>query len=325
MKCLIIYYSQTGNTGKIARAVQKGIKRVAEQCDIVPLKKARYDDLKNYDLIGIASPVWFADPPNLTLWVDGLPPQKGKQVFFFSTHGTMPLLYAPVMSRRLTMKDFTVIGWNDWYGGFIMEGVTAWYTDGHPDEIDLKEAEEFGVKIVEKSKKIAGGQKELIPPLPDMPVISFQALDLLLRAIHRVPGFSFHGILTYDRTKCNYPKCHICIDNCPMDYMDFSAEPRKYGEGGDKCNTGCNFCELICPSGAITVSGQPMISINQTEAKRLQDIQRIEGKNAFVAAIDEAEEQGKFRRLVPREKIGMHVQSDKEVKRPKFKISKEEE
>jgi flavodoxin/NAD-dependent dihydropyrimidine dehydrogenase PreA subunit len=248
MKSLIIYYSQTGNTRKIARAIHKGMDQVMEQCDIVPLKKAKYEDLDSYDLIGIGSPVWFAETPNLTMWIDGIPYQQGKHVFFFCTHGTLPLLYAPVMARKLTMKNFTVIGWNDWYGGYRVEGSPAWFTDGHPDEIDLKEAEEFGREIADKYRRIVAGEAALIPPLPPMPPLSFQALDLLLRAMHKIPGFSLHGILAYDRSKCTYPKCRICVDNCPMGYIDLSIEPRKFGQEGDKCNTGCTFCEMLCPT-----------------------------------------------------------------------------
>jgi flavodoxin/NAD-dependent dihydropyrimidine dehydrogenase PreA subunit len=326
MKSLIIYYSQTGNTRKIARAIHKGMSQVAEQCDIVPLKKVKYEDLPNYDLIGIGSPIWFAETPNVTFWLDGLPHQQGKHAFFFSTHGTLPILYAPIMARKLKIKDFTVIGWNDWYGGNQVEGSPAWFTDGHPDDIDLKEAEDFGREMVATSRRISAGETELIPPLPDMPAVSFQVLDLLLRAIHKIPGFSVHGTFTYDREKCNYPKCRICVDNCTMGYIDFSTEPRKFGSEGDKCTTACTFCEQICPTGAITQSRAAMNSTLQPETRRLADIARIEDKNAFMAAIDEAEAQGRFRRLIPKEKVGLPTPSSTDhIKRPRFKLPKDEE
>ena len=325
MKTLIIYYSQTGNTGKIAYAIRDGIRKAAGQCDIVALKNAKYEDLNKYDLIGIGSPMWFAEPPNLTLWIDALPDQGGKQAFFFSTHGTLPLLYAPIMSRKLTMKYFTVIGWNDWYGSYLSDA-PVWFTDGHPDEIDLKEAEEFGKQIAETSKRISAGEKNLVPALPEMPAVSFQALDLMLRAIHKVPGFNLHGILGYDKSKCNYPKCHICIDNCPMGYIDFSVEPRRFGQEGDRCATPCNFCGMICPTGAIYRIGDAMNSIYQSEAKRLEDIARVEGKNAFVAGIDEDEAKGKFRYLIDKTKIGKHMPgAPKEIKHPRYKIPKDAE
>ena len=87
MKTLIIYYSQTGNTRKIAHAIHKGMSKTADQCDIFPLKTVNPDDLKDYDLIGIGSPIWFADTPNIILWLDGIPYQQGKHAFFFNTHG----------------------------------------------------------------------------------------------------------------------------------------------------------------------------------------------------------------------------------------------
>ncbi|MFC1946151.1 EFR1 family ferrodoxin [Chloroflexota bacterium] len=324
MKSLIIYYSQTGNTRNIARAIHKGMSQMAEQCDIVPLKNARYEDLASYDLIGIGSPVWFAETPNVTLWIDGLPYQEGKHAFFFSTHGTMPKLYAPVMSRRLTMKNFTVIGWSDWYGGYRMEGSPVWYTDGHPDEIDFQDAEDFGKEMSEKSRKIAAGEVQLAPPLPEIPPLLFQPIDLLLRAFHKIPGFSLHGTFTYDKEKCTYPKCRLCVDNCPMGYIDLSGEPKKFGQEGDKCNTGCSFCEMICPTGAITRTGEAMNSTLQPESRRLEDIARVEGKNAFLVEAEEAEAQGKFRVLVDKEQVKMPSHVDPaEVKRPKYKLPKD--
>ena len=326
-KCLIIYYSLTGNTKKIARAIHKGVNQVTEQCDIVPLKKAKYDDLQKYDLIGIGSPIWFCEPPNLTYWLDGLPYQQGKHIFFFSTHATIPVMYAPIMARKLRMKNFTVIGWNDWYGGNHIEGAPPYYTDGHPDDIDLKEAENFGREMVEKSRKISSGEVELIPPLPDMPVVPFQQLDLMLRAIHKIPGFSLHGALICDSKKCKYPKCHICVDNCPMGYIDFSTVPRKFGQERDKCDTACGVCEMLCPTGAITRSNVPMNSTFQTETKRLADIVRIEGKDAFAATISEAEAKGRFRRLVPKEICLSHLaqpETKDTIKHPIFKLPKDE-
>jgi hypothetical protein len=38
-RVLIIYYSQTGNTGRIARAIQRRMKPLVDQCDLVPVKK----------------------------------------------------------------------------------------------------------------------------------------------------------------------------------------------------------------------------------------------------------------------------------------------
>ena len=56
MKCVVIYFSLTGNTEKIARAIQTGIRQVAGHCDILPIKEANPRRLRDYDLIGLGNP-----------------------------------------------------------------------------------------------------------------------------------------------------------------------------------------------------------------------------------------------------------------------------
>ena len=45
MKGIVVYYSGTGNTAKIAKAIHKGMKDVMEVCDIASLKEANPQDL----------------------------------------------------------------------------------------------------------------------------------------------------------------------------------------------------------------------------------------------------------------------------------------
>lgn len=64
-------------------------------------------------------------------------------------------------------KGLTVIGWKDWYCGSCVPGhAKPWFTDGHPDAIDIAEAESFGAAMVEHSRKISQGQTDIIPTLP---------------------------------------------------------------------------------------------------------------------------------------------------------------
>ena len=39
MKSIIIYYSLTGNTRKIAKAIYQGVSEVSEKCDIAKMKE----------------------------------------------------------------------------------------------------------------------------------------------------------------------------------------------------------------------------------------------------------------------------------------------
>ena len=63
MKAIVIYYSVSGNTRKVAQAIQKGMGELADQSDIVAIKGMqgvpgmRMGHLLEYDLIGVGSPV----------------------------------------------------------------------------------------------------------------------------------------------------------------------------------------------------------------------------------------------------------------------------
>ena len=172
MRSVIIYYSQTGSTRKIAHAIHRGMGQITDPCDIMTIREADHLDLKKYDLIGLGSPVWMGGlPPNMRIFVENIPQQAGKHVFSFNTHGVMPELYFPSVVRKLRVKGFTVIGMRDWYGSVHFQvAPKPYFTDGHPDETDLREAELFGAEMVERSRKIYSGQTDLIPELTDLPM-----------------------------------------------------------------------------------------------------------------------------------------------------------
>ena len=110
MKILIIYYSQSGNTRKIAKCIARGARSAGAEVDVVKLKDASYEMLDGYDLIGIGSPVWKADTPNLHGFIDKMPNQNGKLCFAFNTHGTLPHLYFPIVLPNLKNHGLLPIG-----------------------------------------------------------------------------------------------------------------------------------------------------------------------------------------------------------------------
>ena len=315
MKSLILYYSQTGNTKRIARAIHKGMAPLIDQCDLAHVKEISAGDLDAYDLIGLGTPVWMGGfTPNVRIFVENLPKQDGKHLFSFNTHGVMPELYFPSVVRKLTLKGFTVIGTRDWFGSVHFQvAPKPYFTDGHPDEIDLKEAEAFGSEMVAASTKIAAGETDLIPPLPP-----FELTPQLLALLEFYQsGHNPHGRLHYDRKKCAYPKCKICEDNCLMGYIDLSADPPRYGSKGDSCDMwmGCTFCELVCPTGAITCDWEAALKENMGLAEFF-------GGNPLEGAAKKAIASGSLRKLVPDEFEGPYFKVYN--KRPRFKIRKDD-
>lgn len=319
MKALVVYYSQTGSTRKVAEAIRRGIRRSVPDCELKTVEEAYPEELAGYDLVGLGSPLWMgAETPNVRRFLEKVPRQQGTHLFSFNTHGVMPEHYFPSLVRRLIAKGFTVIGTWECYGGVHFQlAPKPYYTDGHPDDIDLKEAEGFGRNMVERSVRIRNGETALIPAPPEHAYTP--QLHVLLDFFQS--GHNPHGSLTYDREKCLYPKCRLCMDHCLMGYIDLGADPPRHGSRGDGCDMwmGCTFCELICPTGAI--SG-PWEAIAAAMA-RGENPGVVLGYNPLAKAAEGAISSGRLRPLVPPEDVGSQGLYFKAFnKRPRLRISK---
>ena len=254
MKSIVIYHSWTGNTKQIAEAIQSGISEIFDECEIAPLGEVDIEKLTNYDLIGLGSFVQtFQEPGVVTDFINAMPDLKGKYGFTFCTHGTLAGRYIVRMVTALRDKGLTVTGWNDWYGsGFIPLMPKPYYTDGHPDEVDLKEAVGFGREIAERSRRIAKGEAGLIPELPEK-----EEYDRLYGApIDLGTGDEMADMVklkpVYNAEKCLYPKCTKCMDNCPTKSIDLSGLPQISYNTCGPCLVW--FCEQLCPTGAMEVN-----------------------------------------------------------------------
>lgn len=62
LKALIGYYSRTGNTQKMAKAIAYGIKKEGLNVDLLPIDKIKPKDLIKYHLIIIGSPTYYGLP-----------------------------------------------------------------------------------------------------------------------------------------------------------------------------------------------------------------------------------------------------------------------
>ena len=60
---LIIYFSKTGNTEKIARAIKKGLEKGGLKVTVKKVDETLEEDLYNYDLVCFGSPVHHSLPP----------------------------------------------------------------------------------------------------------------------------------------------------------------------------------------------------------------------------------------------------------------------
>ena len=275
MKGIVVYYSGTGNTKKIARAIQGGMKEATGECDISSVKDIAPGDVANYDVIGIGAPIWyFREPANVRLFIHNMPTMEGKLCFTFCSHGQAPLGIFFSMVPALQKKGLTIIGFNDWYGSVyqVLHAPKPYVTDGHPDAIDLKEAWQFGVEMAGRAGRIRAGETGLIPRLPkgtENTLFKAQPLGVsfpppLNKGADGAPGrlppdFDFNNPpnrpeRNVDMEKCLYPSCTLCVDICPAHSIDFSS-------GTPVVKKSCfneALCDHLCPTGAIGVDEESL-------------------------------------------------------------------
>lgn len=288
MKSIVIYFSQTGNTAKVAWAMQAGIKQVGGRCDLAEIRQVDPLRLRDYDLIGIGSPVMGSDPANVGDFVNRLRFVGGKHAFVFYTHGTSPGFFWPSIHPKLTAHGLVVIGQAHWYGDcHLLHMPQPYPTAGHPDEMDLEEAERFGREMAIRSARIRAGETDLIPvapaALPPRPPRNDDGRSMA----ELITGFG--SMVQFDREKCLYPNCRLCMDNCPTYGNDLSVDPPILGE---PC-IGCEFCARLCPTGALDMSAWVGEMIEATK-KHLPMMR---------SGLEKAKAEGLFRELIPIEQI----------------------
>jgi len=282
------------------------MKELVEQCDIARIQDVKREDLTRYDLIGLGSPVWHRrEPVNVLNFIEyTMNSLDGKQAFTFCTHGLFPGHFLGRVIPALEIEGMTVIGWNNWYCScFVPEHPKPYFTDGHPDSIDLDEAVRFGKEMAERARRITAGEIHLIPSLPEGKAYhqlypgpgSTERAGITHRLHEPVTGElrELIDLRSFDfrinKETCLYPRCTVCIDNCPTHSINFTVSPPLFRKNCDRCW----FCEQICPRGAIEVDWQPIADFVD---KHITD--------TWFKVADEAVAAGRLRRLVDPRDIG---------------------
>ncbi len=146
MRAAIVYVSiHHGNTEKIAREIARVL-----NAELLNVGKANEETIKNNDLIGFGSGIYFGKHHiSLLKFIDAMP-KVNKRAFIFSTRGGgPPFIYHRAIKRRLRTKGFEIIGEFS-CKGFDTFGLLkhiGGINKGKPDERDLEKAKEFAEKL----------------------------------------------------------------------------------------------------------------------------------------------------------------------------------
>ena len=158
---LVTYFTQTGNTKKVAEAIYESIEGDKQ---IMPISDIQKEGIEDYDLIFIGFPVHSHGVPfAMESFIKKIPPDK--KIAFFSTHGSLTggrlsreaIEHATVLaSRTRLLGTFSCRGKVSLSALEILKKSpehSAWAdmaasAGTHPDEDDLKEAASFAKWII---------------------------------------------------------------------------------------------------------------------------------------------------------------------------------
>ncbi len=86
LKILVTYFSQTGNTEKVARSIYEGCQ--GEDVDLKPIKEVDPSDLKNFDLVFLGSGIYASRVNKALSDLVAAAQELPLKFIFFSTHAS---------------------------------------------------------------------------------------------------------------------------------------------------------------------------------------------------------------------------------------------
>ena len=167
MKVLVIYFSQSGNTKKLAEAIFEGIELTNK--DISPVKGVDPIKINDYDLVFVGSPIISFDFAKPLKRILKKIPELKTSFALFCTHAA-PIDYPQYWKegfkkygQELEKKGGKILGYFDtqgeqtpvtkqfvkeWNPEYAPKAIEA--SDGHPNEEDMTAAKKFAGEIIKK-------------------------------------------------------------------------------------------------------------------------------------------------------------------------------
>lgn len=172
LKILIAFYSGTGNTEKIARAIKEAI--TEHDVELLPVTKVDPESLKSYDLIFLGSGIYAFNVSRKVMTLVKKATELPLNFAYFYTHESLkswPDAFKSV-NKIIEEKNCKVLGEFNCCGENLVEkaqeqreamksrlsaeeskkieGDYLNYVKGHPDEKDLENAKKFAREILSK-------------------------------------------------------------------------------------------------------------------------------------------------------------------------------
>lgn len=246
MNVTIIYFSQTGNTRRVAEAMAGAFCEAGYVTRTRSLKKATPQDAITGDLLGIGTPCFSSQAPTpIKAFLRNLPELNQKRAFVFATSGGAPGRVLSDLACLLQSKGADIVG------GFLTRGELYHPAPSligrfpnRPNVEDLTHAHRFALAVAEH---ISAGRPGLVAgSRPDTlrsqgrfyNLVGLISTDRFLRFLMPEPQL--------DSTRCD--QCQWCVYECPM--HNITLQP--YPVLGKQCIR-CYRCLTGCPQKAFEV------------------------------------------------------------------------
>jgi NAD(P)H dehydrogenase (quinone) len=149
-KALILYYSRSGNTKKMGKAIGEAMKSSAINVTVEDVEKSDISSLPNYDGIVLGSPTYFSNVAwQVKKTIDesivhyGGSKLKGKVAGIFTSAGTKR------DGKDCLMMLEVALGFH--HGMKIVEGIVR--VDGESDKEVEKRCQEYGKRLAKEIEK----------------------------------------------------------------------------------------------------------------------------------------------------------------------------
>ena len=258
MRATIVYFSQTGNTEKVAYAMYDRLQAAGFRTTPLLFEDAADfpEAIEGVDLLGVGFPTFFGHPPKfIETFLKKLKKVKGTPAFVFTTYGGATAgdsLYDA--AQLLASRGYRVLG------GLKVEGADDYpqgqaleINKGRPNEIDLATAVDFIDQVLQAREAGSSvGLEQLASPTPFFVENRGQPRSALLKKLRQ----QIEGKILFNKEQCLF--CETCKRSCPTRSI---ASGEKFPEFSWKCIDGmrCYQCVRVCPGKALSVEfkGQP--------------------------------------------------------------------
>ncbi len=247
-KALVLWYSQTGHTGRIGKVIGYEWRKAGLTVDLCDYRDIAPSKPAGYDLVALGSPVYYMDvPDNLREWIRGVPAMEGIPVAAFVTyggHGDGQHNTACGILEEMARKGAVPVGMDTF--GNMSTFAPTWsmgnekrileYKD-RPNEQTYARAQQFAIDLLEKVR--AGRILEIDREF---------GMDTLGRLIPQV-WFTKLLITNHHIDTGECIECGLCQEKCPVAAIDLQNNTIDH----HAC-LACMGCINNCPVGAVRMT-----------------------------------------------------------------------